>query len=200
MRRAMAAELLAQGVIDVVMAGVPIALELSRFVDYSDPYLDLHLAFLVEDYRRDEFRDLDRVSAREDLRVAALDDPYSLRSAQGILPRATIVPISHPRVFLEKRGEPVDGMIYAAEIASAWSLLYPQYAVVVPEQTLQSLPLAYMLPRNEPELLRFVNDWIQLKRRDRTIGGLYDHWILGRGAARRGPRWSVARDVLGWLD
>jgi Na+/H+-dicarboxylate symporter len=199
-RRAMASELLASGVVDIVMAGIPIALELSRFVDYSDPYLDLHMAFLVEDYRRDEFRDLQRLTDRDDLRIAALDNPYSLRSAQQLLPQATIVPVSDPRVFLEKRNEPADAMLYAAEIASAWSLLYPQYAVVVPDGILASLPLAYMLPRDEPELRRFTNDWIQLKRRDRTVKDLYDHWILGRGAQRRGRRWSVARDVLGWMD
>jgi hypothetical protein len=29
---------------------------------------------------------------------------------------------------------------------------------------------------------------------------LYDFWILGRGAASTEPRWSVIRDVLGWVD
>jgi Na+/H+-dicarboxylate symporter/ABC-type amino acid transport substrate-binding protein len=185
-RRSEAPDLLDQGVVDVVMAGVPIALELSRFVDFSDPYLDLHLAFLVEDYRRDEFRDLSKLRRREGLRIAALDDPYSLGRAQSLLPEATIVPIPDPRAFLEKRGEPTDAMIYAAEIASAWSLLYPQYSVAVPGGSIPSLPLTYMLPREEPELLRFTNDWIQLKRGDGTIQELYDHWILGRGAQNRG--------------
>ena len=32
------------------------------------------------------------------------------------------------------------------------------------------------------------------------IDQLYDHWILGRDAEKRGPRWSVIRDVLGWVD
>ena len=155
-RRAQAPQLLEKGVVDVVMAGVPIALELSRFVDYSDSYMDLHLAFLVEDYRRDEFRDLESLRERPGLRIAALDDPYSLRSAENLLPGVTIVPVSNPRAFLEGREGPADAMVYAAEIASAWSLLYPQFAVAVPEGTLPSLPLAYMLPRGEPELLHFT--------------------------------------------
>lgn len=199
-RRAQAAQLLESGVVDVVMAGIPIALELSRFVDYSEPYMDLHLAFLVEDYRRNEFRDLASLLERPGLRIAALDDPYSLRSAESLLPNATIVPIANPRAFLEQRDGPADAMIYAAEIASAWSLLYPQFAVAVPEGTLPSLPLAYMLPRSEPELLHFTNDWIRLKQRDGTYQELYDQWVLGRGAKRRGRRWSVAHDVLGWID
>ena len=41
-----------------------------------------------------------------------------------------------------------------------------------------------------------MNTWIGLKRRDGFIDRLYDHWILGRTAAVRAPRWSIGRDVL----
>ena len=27
-----------------------------------------------------------------------------------------------------------------------------------------------------------------------------DHWILGKGAKKSQPRWSVIRNVLGWVD
>jgi ABC-type amino acid transport substrate-binding protein len=60
--------------------------------------------------------------------------------------------------------------------------------------------MAYPLPLGEPDWKNVVDNWISLKRGDGTIAQLYDHWILGRDAEERGPRWSVARDVLGWLD
>ena len=28
----------------------------------------------------------------------------------------------------------------------------------------------------------------------------YDYWILGEGAEPRPPRWSIAKDILGWWD
>ena len=40
----------------------------------------------------------------------------------------------------------------------------------------------------------------ELKRRDNTIDGLYDYWILGRDAENQEPRWSIIRDVLHWVD
>jgi hypothetical protein len=49
-------------------------------------------------------------------------------------------------------------------------------------------------------MLAFVNSWIELKRRDRTLDRLYDHWILGESAEHAKPRWSVIRDVLGWVQ
>jgi hypothetical protein len=32
------------------------------------------------------------------------------------------------------------------------------------------------------------------------IDELFDHWILGRGAEYDQPRWSIIRDMLGWVD
>jgi proton glutamate symport protein len=37
-----------------------------------------------------------------------------------------------------------------------------------------------------------------MKRRDGTLDTLYDHWILGKNAERRTPRWSVVRNVFHW--
>ena len=33
---------------------------------------------------------------------------------------------------------------------------------------------------------------------DGTIDRLYDHWVLGKTAEPRDPRWSVVRNVFGW--
>jgi hypothetical protein len=42
--------------------------------------------------------------------------------------------------------------------------------------------------------------WVELKRRDRTIDALYGHWILGKQAVKRQPRWSIMRNMLHWVD
>ena len=49
------------------------------------------------------------------------------------------------------------------------------------------------------DLNELLDVWIELKRGEGTIDALYDHWILGRETRRRGHRWSVIRDVLGWV-
>jgi ABC-type amino acid transport substrate-binding protein len=54
--------------------------------------------------------------------------------------------------------------------------------------------------RRDQEWVQFVNTWIELKRRDGTIDALYGHWILGKNAVKREPRWSVIRNVLHWVD
>jgi hypothetical protein len=53
------------------------------------------------------------------------------------------------------------------------------------------------MSRGDQELVNFINTWIELKKKDRTIAALYDHWILGKHAVPKQPRWSVLRNVLG---
>jgi ABC-type amino acid transport substrate-binding protein len=45
-----------------------------------------------------------------------------------------------------------------------------------------------------------VNAWVDLKKKDGTVQRLYDYWVLGKNAEKKQARWSVIRDVLGWVD
>jgi hypothetical protein len=76
---------------------------------------------------------------------------------------------------------------------------YPAFAVAVPLPLVVKLPAAYIVPRGSEAWSRWVSDWVLMKERDGTIDSLFDHWILGEGSTPSAPRWSVARDVLGWL-
>ena len=46
--------------------------------------------------------------------------------------------------------------------------------------------------------LPFLEHWVLLREKDGTMQENYDHWVLGKNAGRKKPRWSVAKDVLGW--
>ena len=70
----------------------------------------------------------------------------------------------------------------------------PASAVVV------KLPLAYPVARHDIEAARFLSNWIDLKTKDGTINALYEHWVLGRDARPKAPRWSILRNVLHWVD
>jgi hypothetical protein len=48
-------------------------------------------------------------------------------------------------------------------------------------------------------MVDFINLWIDLKKKDKTIARLYDYWILGKHAVPEVPRWSVIRNVLHWV-
>jgi hypothetical protein len=71
--------------------------------------------------------------------------------------------------------------------------------VAVPKPLEIRLPLGYPVAGHDVETARFLGTWIDLKRKDGTIQALYDHWILGKDARAKQPRWSILRDVLGWV-
>jgi Na+/H+-dicarboxylate symporter len=194
------AEALASGYCDIVMSRAALTMANAGRFEYSQPYLDLTIGFVVRDHRRREFAQRERVAERDGLRIAFPDDPYYQRRIARFLPRAEFVTVPDIQTFLEDQEGRFDAMVYVAEIASAWSLLYPDFSSVVPDPPFQDVPLAYPLPLGEPEWKNLVDNWIALKQRDGTVTQLYDHWILGRDAEERGPRWSVIRDVLGWVE
>ena len=93
----------------------------------------------------------------------------------------------------------MDALVFTAERGSFRSLLYPAFSVAVPHPVVVKLPLAYPVARRDVETARFLSNWVDLKPKDGTIQALYDHWVLGRDAQARVPRWSIVRNVLGWV-
>lgn len=80
------------------------------------------------------------------------------------------------------------------------TLIDPQYTVAVPFPKPVHVPAAYAMPRVEHDMVQFVNTWLELKKKDKTMERLFDYWILGSGAKKKEPRWSVIRNVLHWVD
>ncbi|MBK1645491.1 hypothetical protein CKO25_12725 [Thiocapsa imhoffii] len=52
----------------------------------------------------------------------------------------------------------------------------------------------------ESKLLNVFNAWLLNTQGDGTVDALYRHGMLGELDSGRAPRWSVARDLLGWFD
>ena len=192
-------QVLATGTVDVVMTGVPATPERASQMLFSEPYLDETLAFVVKDHLREEFSSWARIRNLGAFGVVALNVPYYLGAVREHAPSLRLE-VADPQVIVRgfEHGT-VDAVMLSAETGSVWTLLYPQYSVVVPDTDLVRVPLAYPLARRDLGFASFINTWIELKRRDGTIDALYRHWILGRDAVVKRPRWSVIRDVLHWV-
>jgi Na+/H+-dicarboxylate symporter/ABC-type amino acid transport substrate-binding protein len=195
-------EVLAAGRVDVVMAGVLVTTRRASRVEFSPPYLDETLAFVVPDERRSDFSQAEWVRAQAGLRVGVPDLPYLRQLLEREFPNVTIVPLplTDPAGLLASRSEGVDAVLLTAERGSFLTLLYPAYSVAVPHPLNLRMPLAYPVARHDLEMARFLGLWIDLKRKDGTLQALYDHWILGKDAKARRPRWSILRDVLHWAS
>lgn len=190
---------IAAGSVDIVMAGVAVTAERLEEISFSASYLDETLAFIVPDHRRNEFADWSALRARADLELAAPDLPYYIELIRRLLPRAQVDVMADVEAAIGGAAIDADAIVAAAERGSAWTLLHPQYTVVVPQPDVVKIPLAYPLVRDDA-WRDFVNQWLELKRKDGTLEELYSYWILGRDAAEKRRRWSILDDVLGAAD
>ncbi len=191
---------LTAGRIDLMMGGLLVTPERAIEVNFTAPYLNSTLALVVPDHDRGRFDTNEKLRAIEDMTLAAVNLPYYSRFVESHLSNVEVMPIDSPRDFFLAEEGAFDGLLFAAEAGSAWTLVYPRFTVVVPKPRTVTAPIALGLPRNAPMLSDFVESWLLLQREAGTLDTLQRYWIQGEGAEAKEPRWSVVRDVLGWVD
>ena len=175
--------MLASGQIDMAMSCIASLPDRYAYASFSRPYLDLSLAFIVRDHERDLFGDLELCeSAKTDhrhgqhplLRAAAFDACCPMRSLSTWRPQRISSTVETraptPCCSLPKRVRPTP----IATPVMRWPGSRGGGI---------RLPAAYAVPKGDVEMMEFVSNWIELKRKDGTIDGLYDYWMLG-GAAK----------------
>lgn len=134
----------------------------------------------------------------EGLRIGYVPGGRVARPRQRELSGAEAVAVASPQEFLEGRLPDVDALLVTAEAGAIYTMIAPAYSVVIPEDIYVKVPVV-IAAHIGADLDDLLDVWIELKRGDGTIDALYDHWILGRETRTREHRWSVIRDVLGWV-
>ena len=192
---------LATAQVDLVMTGFPVTAPRASQILFSEPYLDETLAFVVKDELRQTFSNWAAIRELGDFSVAIPELPYFIGAIKARAPALKLSVLnSMKQIEAGLAKGSYDAVVLPAERGSVLSLLYPKYAVVVPEPGTVRIPLAYPVARRDKDFAAFLNTWIELKRRDGTIDALYSHWILGKQAGKRQPRWSIMRNVIHWVD
>ncbi len=190
-----------EGRFDIVMSALAITPERLEKMGFSATYMDATLAFIVKDHRRKEFHTMEGIRKIKGLKIGVIGGKkYFAAKLHNAFPRAEVVTVESLRDFFEKKKDDLDALLFAAEPGAAWTLLYPEFQVVVPKPRIVSQPAAYPIARGDEEMENFMNRWIELKKKDGTMEKLYNYWILGKGATQKKPRWCIIRDVLHWVD
>lgn len=189
---------LAAGRCDIAMGGIVVTPSRAVTATLSNPYMEETLAFVVPDHLRDEYATWDRIRERGRVRIGYPNVPYFQRQVHARLPEATLVPTDGTGL-LERDAWPFEAMMLSAERGAFLTLLHPEYSVVVPGPGFVRVPVAYAVPHDDEAWEALVNAWLQLHMRDGVLHSLIDQWVYGKSTAPATPRWSVIRNVLGWV-
>ena len=192
--------MLASGQIDMAMSCIAALPDRFAIASFSQPYIDLHLSFIVPDHEREFYSDLDALRAKQDLTIALVSSHYFEPRLRGLLPDAEIVILEAAEDFFSGDGHGADALLLSAEEGAAYAYRYPRYTVARARSGGIRYPAAYAVPKGDAEMQAFVSNWVDLKRKDGSVDALYEYWMLGGASRPRTPRWSVVRDVLGWID
>lgn len=186
------------GQIDILVGGIGVTPPRVLNYAFSKAYLDGNIALVVKDHMRQEFSSLESIREIPGLKLAMPYNQYFKEVLQQKLPNAEIVEVPSFRAYLKGKMEDVDAFVHIAEAASAWTLIYPDYSVVVPDNLRIKTPIGFVFPEEQQHFQSNINEWIDLRIRNNTIEHIYQHWILGKAKQKKEPRWSIKRDVLGW--
>lgn len=187
---------------DVFMSLMPIAPELTVLAAMTSPVRNMPIGLIVPDYRRQEFRTWDRVRDMDDFRVMVTDMPAITALLKRTLPNAI------PIIYQDKQeldqelsaGLPdADAVLAAAEEGAVRTILHPQFNLVTPTPP-RLFPFGYAVARGNSDLLLYLDTWLLNAAGDGMIDTLYRYWMLGEIAKTQPPRWSIIRNVLGWID
>ncbi len=194
------AEQLSEDHFDIAMSGIAILAGVLRQMVFTDAYLDANWAFVVKDHLRGEFASLEKVKNMDGLTIGLSAESEVAVEVEKYFSNAKVVQLDAVSEFFQSGPENIDCLLISAEAGSAWTLLHPSFQVVVPQPRIGVLPIGIPVAGGSQDLLNYLNSWIDTTKKFGFIDQLYDYWIIGRGAEEKQPRWSIMRDVLGWVD
>ncbi len=180
-------------IVDLIMCGVMTTT--NQNITYSATYSKGTMAFLVEDYWREDFNSQAKVLQKDSLKLGMIKIPYYMDKIKNLYPHASFVEMDSPKEFLEGKTD-LDAFVVTAEAGSAWTLLYPNYSVAIPYPSLISAPISIAISKNNINFVSYLNTWLDLKQYDGTFTSLTDYWIYGKRDRSGSSRWCILDDVL----
>lgn len=194
-----AVEWLDTGRVDLVVGGIAITTRRALGASFTRSYVEETPGFLVRDPERDKFESVEGVRQLPSLTLGIM--PYYFQNQiQQALPDARLKVIESPLPFLKGERTDIDAVLFAAEMGSAWTLIYPHFTVVLPEGLDVRVPVGFAVPASQPAYVSFIDNWLNVNVKIGKVERLYQHWVLGKSSEESRPRWSIIRDVLHWID
>lgn len=177
--RNQASNLLSSGYLDIT-TGIPVIPDNMMEFTLTVPYSKQDIAFIVKDERRAEFTHWKKLLKRDDLIVGIPEIFFYEDAINRYFTHGKAWEITTPRLFFKEKYQHIDAMLFGAATASAWTLLNPNYTVVVPKPIRAPLSMAFPINRNDYAFELFMRNWIKMKQQSTILDQLFDYWIAGK--------------------
>ncbi|ABV88529.1 extracellular solute-binding protein family 3 [Shewanella pealeana ATCC 700345] len=187
------------GFFDIAMSGLAMDIEQMDALSYANPVLELNIAIATRDHLVNEFKSNEKIKEMRNMTIAYVEHSDVIDDAKHFAPHVKFVKIEGYKDFFRQKNHQYDAVVISAQAGSAWTLFFPGYGIALLENK-SRYPVAYAVAQNNQSLLNYINNWQRLRKVDGTKEAIYDYWMLGKGAEKVQPRWSIIRDVLHWVE
>lgn len=183
-----------QGYFDTAMSGILIDEERLLGLDFCQPYTEQPNALVIPSKMLQEFEPLSKALENSQLRIGA-GGGYTL-VAERHFKNHPIVAVSSPEDLL--KGD-FDALIWSKLPAYIWCLSYPQFTTLYYKGKLGTKYFSYPFKTHSPDIITFMNQWLELKKQSGFTEAQKNYWIRGKRPPPKEPRWSIIRNVLHWV-
>ncbi|AOW78570.1 hypothetical protein A3Q34_18020 [Colwellia sp. PAMC 20917] len=175
--------LLQSGYLDIT-TGIPVIPDNMTKFTLTVPYSQQSLAFIVKDERRVEFKLWSKIIENKALIIGIPETFFYQTAVERNFIHNKAWKISTPRLFFKEKHQHFDGMLFGAAAASAWTLLYPEYTVIVPKPVLAPISMAFPINHNDQAFELFMRNWINMKQQSKVIDKLFNYWISNKAPVK----------------
>ncbi|MBA6365580.1 transporter substrate-binding domain-containing protein, partial [Colwellia sp. BRX8-8] len=175
--------LLQSGYLDIT-TGIPVIPDNMTKFTLTVPYSQQSLAFIVKDERRVEFKQWSKIIENKALIIGIPETFFYQTAVERNFIHNKAWKISTPRLFFKEKHQHFDGMLFGAAAASAWTLLYPEYTVIVPKPVLAPISMAFPINHNDQAFELFMRNWINMKQQSNVIDKLFNYWISNKAPVK----------------
>jgi ABC-type amino acid transport substrate-binding protein len=188
------------GSCDIIMASVALVPGMIGKGRFTSPYIDLHLAFVTKDDRKNDFERLEDVVKMKDLKIAIANESEYYKAAGITFPEATIIPLDHSNQFFNQTN--ADVLLTTAEAGTSMTLLHPFYeAVILQPYDTNKIMCVYVVSKNcDDAFLWLLDYWLKMEDEHGSLDSKYNYWVLGESTENKPPRWSIIRDALNRIE
>ncbi|VVC76265.1 Cyclohexadienyl dehydratase [Aquicella siphonis] len=184
---------------DIAMSAIYVTEERLRKVYFTEPYFHSPMSMIVPIDMQNKYTSTEQIREIKSLKIGIFNDPVLIPLVQENFPNASMIILpalsgNQPaEAFLRHE---IDAALWSEAQTRVWVLGHPNYASIVPSGVVAPFLMAYMIQKNSPQFLRFLNYWLELKSNDGFQQKMYNQWILIRPLENEQPRWSFLGNYL----
>ncbi|WP_440053450.1 cation:dicarboxylate symporter family transporter [Pseudoalteromonas sp. T1lg65] len=193
-KRPQLTQYLNKGYFDIAMSGLEINVRDLEKLRFSNKVLELQLALLAKDHQVRHLANKAALLSRKNLQLAHVEYAPILKQLAQQNPQVEITQLANLQQYFNNP-EQYDALVISAEAGFAWSMFYPEFGVVVPEQASLRYPVGFATAKHNLDLLSYVNTWLSIQQTNGEIDRTYNYWILGKGSVQKQTRWSLMDEL-----